>query len=965
MGLAAPLLPQLPTLGRSNVPFLRLSLFIRTASLLAVLQACSTLPASESQWVQRGVTGRLVYTPDAEGDRVPDFSDVGYRGGGVSLPRVFAALQLQPVAGDDTASIQAAIDQVSALPLGADGFRGAVHLGAGEYQISGQLTINSSGVVLRGEGRGTDGTVLRATGTSQRDLIQIAGSGSQSLVGSTRQMIDKTVPVGTRGFRVDSTSSFAVGDQVRITRPSTANWISDLGMDAIPPRSDGKPITQWQAGSFDLRFDRVITRIEGDRVFVDAPLTNSFELQYGGGQIKKYNWSDRIENVGVENLRAESDFASSTDENHSWDFVTIDDAQHVWVRNTTSAHFARSSVLSHPGAKWVTVDDAINLEPKSQVTGGRRYSFDLSGQLELVTGSQASEGRHDFVNNSTRPVGPHVFHDSVASNALDESGPHQRWATGTLFDNIVVEGDQINARNRGNFGTGHGWAGANMVIWNSTANSYIVQNPPTAQNWLVGSTGEIIDDQTFGPQPAGYVDAHGSPVEIASLYEAQLADSADVTTFHWAGGQADWSDAEAWQEKLAPGGYAIETRDYLIGDIDDFTFDGTGSVDGAYIDPAWEASAQAASASPLTGFDDSAGSRSVAFTIEHQLDPDERVVHGTLAISLTDTGGNPSTEHLRLFDDQPEHQASFSDLGWDSGLQSADPFVGVVDLGSETKELQSGSVNVQLSDGAAADWAIYTIVTAKPLASPTLYDVALDGGGRTSVNAAIAGVGDLSVGGPASGELALASDGSIDLSGDYNQLSNGSLEVEIAGVGDHGSLSIGGDADLNGQLAILLVDGFMPSLGDQFDLVTLGGSLIDTFSAFEAPSLLDGLGWQTTYEAGLVSLSVVLAGDYNRDGAVDAADYTVWRDGVDSTSNLAADGNNSGVVDLADYDVWQSSFGRSAGDFSNASRVGLVPVPEPTSVLLALVAAALAATRGGFRDRPETRDLFLGVNLDA
>ena len=110
-------------------------------------------------------------------------------------------------------------------------------------------------------------------------------------------------------------------------------------------------MTQWQPGSLDIRFDRVITRIEGDRVFLDAPLTNSFELQYGGGQIKKYNWSDRIENVGVENLRAESDFASDTDENHSWDFVSIENAQNVWVRDTTSANFARSAVLEQPHRK--------------------------------------------------------------------------------------------------------------------------------------------------------------------------------------------------------------------------------------------------------------------------------------------------------------------------------------------------------------------------------------------------------------------------------------------------------------------------------------------------------------------------------------------------------------------------------------------------------------------------------------
>jgi len=57
------------------------------------------------------------------------------------------------VAGDDTASIQTAINAVAAMPLGADGFRGAVLLNAGSYDINTQLTIGASGIVLRGVGR--------------------------------------------------------------------------------------------------------------------------------------------------------------------------------------------------------------------------------------------------------------------------------------------------------------------------------------------------------------------------------------------------------------------------------------------------------------------------------------------------------------------------------------------------------------------------------------------------------------------------------------------------------------------------------------------------------------------------------------------------------------------------------------------------------------------------------------------
>ena len=576
---------------------------ILSTGLFAVMVAAPLVYANESVFVKRGETGRLIYTPDAQGDRVPDFSDAGYQSGRAPIPTVGTAITVQPGSGDDTALIQAAINQVAQLPIGPDGFRGAIQLGPGEFQIATQLRIEDSGIVLRGSGQNGGGTVLRATGTTRRDLIRIEGTRAFD-TGTRRNFIDKVVPVGAHSFRVDSTSGFSVGDTIEVERPSTAEWIAALGTDNIPPRPDGNPITQWQPGSFNVRYERKITRIEGDRVFIDAPLANAYEQEFGGGTIRQLNTNGRIQNVGIENLRAESDFAFATDENHAENFVTIDGAENVFVRDTTSAHFLRSAVRADPGSIRVTVDNATNLDPVSQITGSRRYTFDLSGQLGLVTNSEANEGRHDFVNNSTRPPGPNVFHNSIARNALDESGGHQRYSTGTLFDNITVEGDQINAYNRGYFGSGHGWASANHVIWNSTAESFIVQNPPTAQNWLIGSVGTIEESDRFGPQEPGIVDSHGSRIaEIPSLFEAQVADAADVSNFRWSGVTANWNDAEAWQQNLTPAAYNVELRDYLLGDIDDFTNDGAGSVDEPFLDPDFRAFIESTSSNPIVGFD--------------------------------------------------------------------------------------------------------------------------------------------------------------------------------------------------------------------------------------------------------------------------------------------------------------------------------------------------------------------------
>lgn len=906
----------------------------------------------ESQWVQTGVTGRLIYVPDAEGDHILDFSNVGYQGRGADLipNNVPTVATISPISGDDTASIQAAINQVAAMPLGPDGYRGAVLLQAGTYDIDSQLEIRASGIVLRGEGRGTGDTVLHGrnplsggTNPNQRPLIRVYGNGSRSNIGSTRNMIDKVVPAGARSFRVDSTSGFSVGDTVRIERPSTQSWIDAVGMDNPP---DGDP--PWEPGTMNIRYDRVITRIEGDRIFVDAPLVNSFDVQFGGGTVREYSWSGAIENIGIENLRGDTDFTSATDEDHAWEFISIGEsqtnnrAQNVWVRNIAAAHFGDSAVVANPGSKWVAVDDAVSVTPVSQIAGERRYTYDLSGELGFVTNSQADEGRHDFVNNSTRPPGPNVFHNSISTNANNDSGPHQRWATGTLFDNITVQGDGINARNRGSLGTSHGWSGANMVVWNSTADSFIIQNPPTAQNWLVGSTGTIVEDTTFGPQPSGNYDAHSTPVATGgttSLYEAQFNDSQNIEMFHSLAGSGNWTDAARWDQHVAPlDSYKVSLRDYLVGDIDSFVFDGGGSVDNAYIDPAWQTAITSSSALPITGFDDLTGNQNVAFTIQHVLDAGEHVVHGFVALGLRQgSGGLVDTDFIRLFNMDPQHRFNFSDLGWDTEINASDTFVGVLDLGMFLDEMQSGSVNVQINDDTSLDWAVYTITVATPSSDPTNTSVFIDGDGTVIADSAVGPVGQLSLGAAGTGTLMVKGSGLVDVDGSFSQSATGALAIEITGdaFGQYGAIDVLDDAILDGSLDVTLGDLFEPDAGAVFQILSatnVSGSFDP--DKINLPPLAEGLVWRVNYQSSSVSLDVLFSADFNGDNSVDGDDLLNWNAGYGSQMAMHVDGDadGDGDVDGQDFLIWQIQNG------SSAPLSAAVQIPEPAAGFLALSA---------------------------
>ena len=297
------------------------------------------------------------------------------------------------------------------------------------------MNINASGIVLRGEGNETK---LIATGAGQRALIAVSGLGREQPVESSRVKItDSYVPVGTFSFNIQNAGNFKKGDQVVVYRPANEQWIKDLKMDQIEARDGTK---QWQVKEYNISFERVITRIEGNKIYIDQPIVMALEDKYGGGELYKYEFNGRINNVGVENLYCESEYANDTAENHGWDAVLFEKIENGWIRKVTSKYFGYSCVNLDYNAKYITVVDCHSLDPKSQITGGRRYSFNNTGQMNLFLNCSATEGRHDYVTGA-RVRGPNVFYHCTATNTHADIGPHHRWAMGTLYDNIVSDGE--------------------------------------------------------------------------------------------------------------------------------------------------------------------------------------------------------------------------------------------------------------------------------------------------------------------------------------------------------------------------------------------------------------------------------------------------------------------------------------------------------------------------------------------
>jgi arylsulfatase A-like enzyme len=482
-------------------------------------------PSQEPAPVTQGKNGgRLRYAVDSRGNRVPDFSHCGYMAGDTPIPDAPVKITVAPIPGDNTALIQAAIDQVAAMPPDSRSLRGAVLLEKGRFEIAGALRITASGVVLRGSGPGPDGTLLVATGHDRRTLLEIRGKNDRAASGGGIAITDSYVPLNAQKLRLPSGHPIKTGDTLLIHRPSTREWLDALGLrnraglDPIPP-GDNRPASVWRPGTRDIVWDRAVTAVDGDTITLDAPLTCVLDARFGGATVTAYSWPGRISNAGIENLACESTFdaANPKDEAHSWFGVTMDNARDSWARQLSFKHFAGSAVAVWESCRRVTVEDVKSLAPVSETGGWRRNTFFTTGQQVLMQRLYSEDGHHDFAVGFAA-AGPNAFVQCESLRSTGESGALDSWACGALFDNVNIDGNALGLRNRGHREMGAQWAAANGMLWNCSAAVIECQNPPTARNWAVGTWGEYAGD-------GGFFGSNGG-VQPRSLYYAQLADRA-------------------------------------------------------------------------------------------------------------------------------------------------------------------------------------------------------------------------------------------------------------------------------------------------------------------------------------------------------------------------------------------------------------------------------------------------------
>ena len=285
---------------------------------------------------------------------------------------------------------------------------------------------------------------------------------------------------------------------------------------------NGKKQT-WITG--EIVCDRIIKRKDENKITVDVPLTDSYDSKYlypPGVSVVKISSSGELSQIGIENFRIVSPPQSVTiNQGHNRAF-TMSGLTDGWARNIDIFNTVNSVSVT---GRRITVEN-INIKHDLPTIGAAKPAdINGSGPQLFFNHCNITGDNLFFFGTGAKVTGPVVLLNCVFhGNGWIQ--PHQRWATGLLIDNCEVPEGGIDFMNRGEMGSGHGWAIGWAVAWNCKAKSYLNQMPPGAANWVIGSFGEkekrAIPFDKEPLLPEGIYDSYEKPVTPKSLVSAAV-----------------------------------------------------------------------------------------------------------------------------------------------------------------------------------------------------------------------------------------------------------------------------------------------------------------------------------------------------------------------------------------------------------------------------------------------------------
>jgi hypothetical protein len=280
---------------------------------------------------------------------------------------------------------------------------------------------------------------------------------------------------------------------------------------------------------------RRVTARNGNVLTLDVPLTDSYDRAFlppEGAEVQKVDVSGGTEQDGVESLHIVAPPRSVAFSDPLFRLINLHGLRDGWVRNLMVDDTTEGIDAAEDTAR-ITLEDVAFHHTMPITSSAKPADFALRGGQLLVLRCSSVGDEEFYAITGARNQGPNVVMDSTF-RGNGHVQPHQRWATGLLVDNVHVPGGGIDLMNRGQMGSGHGWTMGWGVVWNSSAATLLIQNPPGAANWSIGNSGEEtraamkiigVHPRDAGPPlPQGYIESPGHAVQPASLYKAQLAE---------------------------------------------------------------------------------------------------------------------------------------------------------------------------------------------------------------------------------------------------------------------------------------------------------------------------------------------------------------------------------------------------------------------------------------------------------
>lgn len=378
-------------------------------------------------------------------------------------------------------------------------------------------------------------------------LVIMGTCGTEPSLTSSKEITDAYVPAGATAVHVSSTSGLSVGTTVLVVRPSTTNWLSFmdmLGNAEIDPNASGCAANggtcSWiPVSSTAFKSDRTITAINESSklITLDAPIADSLDSNYlgstssTGGLVSPYQFTSRISQVGVENLRAIAPSLVIAEADPTYQLLVTYSVLNGWARNLTAQDTLGSVAMGAYTKQFTVYNVALThtVTPNSGALFSDFYILTNATQVLMDTVSDIDNNMFFFATSS-EAQGPNVLRNATfqGNNSIQ---PHQRWATGLLIEDTTISAisgstqGNVDLSDRGDAGSGQGWSIGWGVVWNTTASSFLIQQPPGSQNWCIGCIGSQITSAAPGGSSKltqGAIDSSGTYVFPTSLYQAQL-----------------------------------------------------------------------------------------------------------------------------------------------------------------------------------------------------------------------------------------------------------------------------------------------------------------------------------------------------------------------------------------------------------------------------------------------------------